>query len=66
MMFFDSATTSEESDKENDASNDNQKNWGVEERVTQKVQVVAVNTLDDTSSNDQGKAGDLQFRLSVD
>ena len=66
MMFFDSATTSEESDKENDASNDNQKNWGVEERVTQKVQVVAVNSLDDTSSNDQGKAGDLQFRLSVD
>ena len=66
MMFFDSATTSEESDKENDASNDNQKNWSVEERVTQKVQVVAVNSLDDTSSNDQGKAGDLQFRLSVD
>ena len=62
MMFFDGATTSEESDKENDASNDNQKNWGVEERVSQKVQVVAVNTLDDTSSNDQGKAGDLQFR----
>ena len=62
MMFFDGATTSEESDKENDASNDNQKNWSVEERVTQKVQVVAVNTLDDTSSNDQGKAGDLQFR----
>ena len=62
MMFFDSATTSEESDKENDASNDNQKNWSVEERVTQKVQVVAVNSLDDTSSNDQGKAGDLQFR----
>ena len=66
MMFFDSATTSEESDKENDASNNNQKNWSVEERVTQKVQVVAVNTLDDTSSNDQGKAGDLQFKLSVD
>ena len=62
MMFFDSATTSEESDKENDASNDNQKNWSVEERVTQKVQVGAVNSLDDTSSNDQGKAGDLQFR----
>ena len=62
MMFFDSATTSEESDKENDASNDNQKDRGVEKRVTQKVQVVAVNTLDDTSSNDQGKAGDLQFR----
>ena len=62
MMFFDSATTSEESDKENDASNNYQKNWSVEERVTQKVQVVAVNSLDDTSSNDQGKAGDLQFR----
>ena len=62
MMFFDSATTSEESDKENDASNDNQKNWSVEERVTQKVQVVAVNTLDDTSGNDQSKAGDLQFK----
>ena len=62
MMFFDSATTSEESDKENDASNDNQKNWSVEERVTQKVQVVAVNSLDDTSSDDQGKASDLQFR----
>ena len=62
MMFFDSATTSEESDEENDASNNNQENWSVEERVTQKVQVVAVNSLDDTSSNDQGKAGDLQFR----
>ena len=62
MMFFDSATTSEESDKENDASNNYQENWGVEERVTQKVQVVAVNTLDDTSGNDQSKAGDLQFK----
>ena len=62
MMFFDSATTSEESDKENDASNNYQKNWSVEERVTQKVQVVAVNTLDDTSGNDQSKAGDLQFK----
>ena len=62
MVFLDGSTAAEKSDEENDASDNHQQNGSVEEAVAQKVQVVAVNSLDDTSSNDQGKAGDLQFR----
>lgn len=59
MMFLDCPTTSKEGDKENDATNHDQKNWRVEEGITQKVQIVAINALDHASGNNQSQASDL-------
>ena len=60
MILLDSSATSKESDEEDDASNDHQQHWRVEELVTQKVQVLAVSALNDTASNDECQPSELE------
>lgn len=60
MIFLDCTAASEKSDEKYDATNHHQQNRSVEERITQKVQVVAVHALNDTTRDDQSEACDLQ------
>ena len=65
MMLFNGATASKEGNKENDTSNHHQQNGSVEERITQKVQIVAVNPLNDATSDDQWQASDLKLEFII-
>jgi hypothetical protein len=59
-VLLDGATTAEKGDKEDDTSHNHQEHRSVEKRVTQKVQVVAVDALDHAASDDQCQSSDLQ------
>ena len=60
MVLLDGAAAAEEGDAEDDASNHHQQHGRVEELIAQKVQVLAVSTLDHPTCNDQGQTGNLQ------
>ena len=62
-MFLDSPATSEKGDEKNDTANHYQQYRCVKKAITQKVQVVAVHSLDYATSNDQGKSGNLQKKI---
>ena len=62
-MFLDSPATSEKGDEKNDTANHYQQHRCVEKAITQKVQVVAVHSLNYATSNDQGKSGNLQKKI---
>ena len=62
-MFLDSPATSKKGDEKNDTANHYQQYRCVKKAITQKVQVVAVHSLDYATSNDQGKSGNLQKKI---
>ena len=62
-MFLDSPATSKKGDEKNDTANHYQQYRCVEKAITQKVQIVAVHSLDYATSDDQGKSGNLQKKI---
>jgi hypothetical protein len=62
-MLLDSPATSEKGDEKNDTANHYQQYRCVEKAITQKVQVVAVHSLDYATSNDQGKSGNQKYQV---
>ena len=53
MILLDCSTTSKESNKEDDASNNYEKDRGGKELVTKKVKILTVDSLDNPTSNDE-------------
>lgn len=60
MVLLDGATTTEKGDEKYHTTHNDQQNRRVEEGVAQKVQIVAVNTLDHAASDDERQPGDLE------
>ena len=60
MVLFDSAATSKKGDEECDKTNHYQKYRCIEKGITQKVQVVAIHSLDHATSDNQCQPRNLQ------
>ena len=56
MVLLDCTTASEESNKENYASNNDEKDRSGEECISKEVQILAVSSLDNSSSDYEEEA----------
>ena len=63
MVLLDGTTATEECNKEDDAANNNQEDWGVEELVTKEVEVLGVGALDGAADDDEQQARQLETQF---
>ena len=59
VILLDGAATPEEGDKEDDAAHDDQEHGGGEELVPEKVEILGVGTLNNSSSHNQEQPREL-------
>ena len=60
VVFFNGSATPEECNKENDAANNDQEDWGGEELVSQEVKILTVGSLNNPSCHYQEQARQLK------
>ena len=64
MVLLDSTTAAEESNKEYDASNNDEEYRGGKELVSQEVKILTVGSLDHPASNDEEQSRQLKYQNS--